>query len=205
MIKVFTVALIAAAIMTAACPADEYCSKCVGAKCLVCVNAYLVNDICTPVTTAIANCRSYSSATLCSSCAPGYRLLANVCSEITIADCDYVDDKITVATCIGCGNGKIVSANACKDGASCSADNCSICDSLGLCQMCKSNFSISATNTCVKDPIPNCAAAFTAGVCAVCEFGYYDMVTECKKTDLQNSSSIISAFAALMVMMKLIA
>ena len=205
MIKIFTVAFIAAAIMTAACPNDEYCSYCDGTKCVLCVNSYNNNGVCTAVTTAVAGCTMYSNATTCSDCGAGYNLVGNTCVEITIDNCDILDPLSKTVACLACGNGKLVSGGACKDGASCDLENCSNCLTATTCYECKTGYSVvSTTGKCIKDPIDNCALV-TGAVCTGCDHGYYDNATACKSTDMQDGSSIISAFVSLMVMMKLIA
>ena len=205
MIKLALLAIIAATAF-AACPGDEFCAQCsTDNKCNLCVNAYAdANGLCQQGDgETVEHCYSFATKTTCASCNEGYYLKSNLCHEITIENCVDVDSEDTTK-CTLCSNGKIAKDGKCVDGADCAIDGCDYCVTATECAWCKKDYSLTEELKCIKDPISNCMTS-ALGLCASCERGYYDAGTECKKTGVQGSSVIISAFVSLMAVMKLYA
>lgn len=202
MSKLLIVAVLAATALSTACPNDQYCLSCTGTTCNMCSGAYLSNGVCTVPTTKITNCRQYTNATTCTSCASGYYLSNNACVKITVENC-YKVDPAAPNVCLVCSNGKIVSNGACTAGANCGIDNCKACTDANTCFECDSSYSlVTATGKCVKDPISNCQTS-NGTTCTACDYGYYDNSNSCKsQTSSAKISSMIVIFAVLGLLLK---
>lgn len=203
MIKFIALSLIMTAILSAACPHDEYCVTCDGFKCTYCVNTYPdASGVCQLPTTVIDQCFSYSNINTCEECYRGYHLANNTCTKITIEDCMVLNSEDTTK-CGVCDNGLLPKNGVCKDGDDCSLDNCDLCANATTCLKCEKAYAVNLTGKCVKDPIDNCD--ITDGTtCIVCSHKYYQSDNKCEKTDVQDSSLITSALMSLFVLLKLV-
>lgn len=190
---------------TAACPNDEYCIACNGAKCTACAYSYLdANGICQVPTTKISRAVAYTNATTAAGCAEGYYLNNNACTAISVTDCAYVASTAP-NVCVGCENSKLpTTAGACTGGAACTLANCDICSSNTRCLKCSSKYALTTDGTCISEPTGNCRTA-TGTTCTACDLGYYANSNSCKSSSIQDNVTIVSAVVALLAFMKLIA
>lgn len=160
---------------------------------------YLANaTTCTLRTAGIANCRVYTSATVCSLCNSGYHIASNVCVNASpvITGCQYYS---TAGVCIQCSTGAL-NANGSKcianceiAGAACNlcnagyfiqagecvkattiVDGCEIYKADGVCDYCAPGYVWIDNKTCrALRGLGNCRWAFY-NICAICEPGYYE-------------------------------
>ena len=182
----------------AACPNDEYCLACEGAKCTACQDSYPDADgVCKVPGTLIDDCRAYKDKDTCESCDYEYELKDNKCEKIGDGCALKIED---ITGCAVCTDGIVAEAGECKD-KKCSVDNCARC-LLSFCIECNSGYAVSgATSLCIKEPVNNCwMTGADVSKCSLCRPGYYDTDTECKKsskTTTLSSSSIIYTFVIL--------
>ena len=189
MLRKFVIIAIVFAVFNAeACPNDKMCEQCEGSKCSSCHDSYPdANGVCKEPDTKVENCEHYSSATACADCGKGYYLKDNKCMKIDIDKCLAVNTTDTTK-CIACDNGKKPNAGKCDGDTACSAENCSICTS-DFCVECKDGYVLSTSLKCEKSDLEGCLLLGTdTATCTVCEHGYYDSGTVCKK-----NASILSA------------
>ncbi len=174
---------------TAACPADEYCTKCDGTKCETCIDSYPNADgICTAPETTIDHCMGYSDKETCDRCYFGYDFnnTTKKCEEVDIDDCVYEENN----KCIVCEE-KVPDADG-KCTKDATIDNCEyLGDILDVetCFRCDEGYAVK-TNKCVAND--GCEALSADDKCSSCFEGYYHTGDDCKKSSVQSSSSLIS-------------
>jgi len=201
---------------TAACKdgTDEFCGSCVLEKCAVCYNAFAADTgVCTEVTTLLDDCWSYSSATACSACEPGKKVVSGKCeedtttvTEPTITNClTEVDSKCTV-----CDNGLPDADGKCPGTTACTVTNCKGCvkngDAAETCAICNDDFWVGKDGKCVDSSADAYAGCLTINTtddsCLVCKYGYYVKTLspmKCEKSSRYESVSVIKmVFVALM-------
>lgn len=202
--KLIIIAFITTCALSAACPADPYCTSCDGAKCLICVNSFLgANDICQAATAEIDNCYTYATATTCSECDWDYYVSSNTCKKITLDGCAMLNENGT--TCFICADSKLPVNGLCADGTECTLENCEFCLSATVCYECDAGYSVGTDGKCVKNTVTGCTNIASA-TCAVCDWGYYHTGTSCVETDVQgNYAGILSAIIALVAFVKVAA
>lgn len=149
------------------------CFKCVGDPntCVQCNNFYFLNanascQLCS------SNCRTCTSATLCTNCNAGYFLVNNSCIVPTaIPNCVAYDSTFT--NCTACDFGYILSSGACALSWPCNAT--------ANCNNCPYGFFISS-RVCLPCPaIPNClsCASSNKALCIDCAPGFYNNLGTC--------------------------
>ena len=205
MIKIAILSLIAVTALSR-CPNDEFCTMCnENNNCSLCVNAFSDDEgICQQGDGEnVENCYTFADRTTCASCNKGYYVSNGRCREITVDKCAMVDSEDSTK-CIVCNNGKLPADGKCQDGDDCNLSNCKHCRTAEVCAVCDDKYAVNENGKCISDPIDNCQSALS-GTCIACSRGYYMSSSECKKTGVQGSSIILSAFVSLMVAMKLFA
>ena len=208
MIKLAFITLIVATVFTT-CPNDEFCVSCGdNNRCLQCVNAYIDdNGVCQKGNSEIVkNCYSFATQITCGICNEGYYVLNGLCAEIPIDKCGVAEfNENNVLECMLCSNGKIPVSGKCDGETDCSIDNCKYCHTATECGYCDSGYSINDTAKCTKNIVDDCISVIGDPLCSTCGRGYFMALTECKKTDVQGSSVILSAFVSLIAALKLFA
>lgn len=136
-----------------------------GKSCVTCdTGFYLSGSACRAVTSQVANCITYASATSCGKCASGFFLLAGACVA-NPPNCNVA----VGATCLRCGNGYSFA----------SVDKASELYRLqGAWWMFQGNSIPSTTFTCTQVQ-PNCAIFLTPTTCRTCVSGYYLSGSDC--------------------------
>lgn len=159
--------------------ADKNCGMCVASKCVLCWEMYPdTNGICQAPTTKVANCQTYSTAALCSSCESGYTLVSKACVKNTVANCSY---ELVAGTCTSC-NGYSILAGKCDKACPSNCSTCAMTGSATVCAACNAGYTMTASLTslaagqlgdCKKSssPLDNCTALLTK--CITCFPGGY--------------------------------
>lgn len=131
-------------------PATSTCiAKCAvaGASgCAQCVAGFYPSGSgCAAVTTAVANCATYSSATVCAACAPGFTLQStNTCTAGGDANCS----SSARVRCLVCDKNYFASNGACTR-VSTTITGCLVYAPGGTtCQVCQPNYSLNAQLKC---------------------------------------------------------
>lgn len=183
------------------CPNDTRCLSCDGTECQFCYQSYPdTSGKCTVPTTVVSNCYSYSENGTCSSCNNGYYLNNNTCTRIDIDDCAIVDPAAPTV-CIACEDNTLVENGKCDGDNNCS-DNCDICTTATNCVSCDKNHSLTSTNTCVSEPIDNCAVVgANSNNCLACRAGYYHTATACVSTSDQHTGTVIMGIMSILVIL----
>lgn len=155
---------------------DTFCRSCGELSCAYCVNSYQAkNGTCLSVASdTVKNCISYSSSTVCKSCAYSYYLSdINSCLELS-GNCISISDS---GECSLCAYGYVLDGGRnCVKGA-CQVANCNWCGSDGACVLCKNDHVLKSDNTCVAKTtaLENCMALSPASdsECGTCASGFY--------------------------------
>lgn len=198
------------------CVARTVINKCVtytpGANtCDVCDStSYLSADKSTCVVNpnGIFKCSTYSNATTCTACMPGYYLSSNACVLVspTISNCTNYSNA---TTCSLCAAGYALSNNTCVQAT---AANCLTYASPSACASCANTYVLSTTtsttgtgNSAVTTSTTSCVAATNKANCATidyqspnnctsCNIGYYLNNGACTQaTNIANCASYASA------------
>ena len=205
MFKLVVVAIIAATAFTL-CPTDEFCNSC-GANnhCLMCTNAFIADSgSCVQGDgELVEDCQTFETSVTCQTCNAGFYLAAGKCIEITIDKCAAVSST-DITKCVACFDNILPTDGKCDTDVKCTATNCDICGEGNVCQDCDKGYSINENSVCITEPIKNCRGALSNS-CIVCRRGSFMATAECKSTDVQGSSVILSAFISLIAALKLFA
>lgn len=129
--------------------------------CGTCNTGYYLNanNVCTPVTTTVANCLYYASATQCQTCTAGFFLSADqlTCSNAanTYIDPNCATPFLTaVANCAQCSFGYLMGSSGCTP---CPLFNsgCGICDSSNAtgCLLCQNTYYMNTSGACQLIPV----------------------------------------------------
>lgn len=145
--------------------------------CSVCANTFALtttNGVTTCPSGTIANCARYTSSTVCATCANGYYLANNVCTQhVSITGCSVYSQSVA-NTCVTCGSGTYLFAyeQTCV-AISTVIQNCLLYESTGdNCIYCATGYWLSSPTACTAiDSTTNCVARSNTG-CTACAANY---------------------------------
>lgn len=145
--------------------------------CDACDNtSYLSADkrTCVSNPAGVYRCQTYSNATQCTACRPGFYLANNLCTAVptAIANCSTYS---AAATCSGCAAGFALTNNTC---VTATAQNCVTYNSASACATCNQGFVLTTANnitSCTALTKTGCATidANPPNNCLTCSPGYY--------------------------------
>ena len=178
---------------------DTYCRQCSASSgCLMCVGSYPVAGTCVAVPSTLqTTCKTFLSASVCSSCVTGYFLSGNTCKPLP-ANCSRSDSS---GFCSACKEGYALTASkTCEASTLPAASNC--IEQGAVCYQCKSGY-VLFNGGCqpMASQLSGCQSLRNnnMNMCEVCNDGYYMNYSSGTCSYSSNASAGAEVWAAAVV------